>query len=118
MLNLVRRCGVVDWVDEVPKFHCAFPATLQRRRQCDPGGGMGVLTTVLANAWHISFDVAWLKDALVKRGVEQLDQFVFDTDQSFLNRVHCRLSTCWICYPGNDGPSLWDSINLAFIVFR
>ena len=23
---------------------------------------MGVLTTVLANAWNISFNVAWLKD--------------------------------------------------------
>ena len=83
MLHLLSRRGMVDRVDEVPQFHGAIAAALQRRRQRDPGGGVGVLTAVLADARHISFDVAGLKGALVERWVEQLDQLVADTHQSF-----------------------------------
>ena len=116
MLHLLSRRGMVDRVDEVPKFHGAVAATLQRRRQGNPSGGVGVLTAVLADARHISFDVAGLKGAFVERRVEQLDQFVADTHQSFLNRVHRRLSPCRVCCPGNDRPRLWDGVDLALIV--
>ena len=107
---------MVDRVDEVPKVHGLVAATLQRRRQGNPGGGVGVLTAVLADARHISFDVAGLKGAFVERRVKQLDQFVADTHQSFLNRVHRRLSSRRVCCPGNDRPSLRDGVDLALIV--
>src|SRR4029453_14812738 len=114
VLRLLSRGGMVDWVDEVPKFHGAVAATLQGRRQGNPSGGVGILTAVLADARHVSFDVARLKGAFVERRVEQLNQFVADTNQSFLNRVHCRFSAFWVCCPGNDRPRLWDGIDLAF----
>src|SRR6185436_6039220 len=63
MLHLLSRRGMVDRVDEVPKFHGAVAATLQRRRQGNPRGGVGVLTAVLADARHISLDVTGLKGA-------------------------------------------------------
>src|SRR5512138_3906043 len=63
MLHFLNRRGVVDRVDEVPKFHCAIAATLQRRRQGNPSGGVSVLTAVLADARHISFDISRLKGA-------------------------------------------------------
>ena len=116
MLHLLSRRGMVDRVDEVPKFHGAVAATLQRRRQRNPSGGVGVLAAVLADAGHVSFDVARLKGAFVERRVEQLDQFVADTHQSFLNRVHRRLSPRRVCHTGNDRPRLWDGVDLALIV--
>src|SRR4029453_6490192 len=88
MLHLFSRRGMVDRVDEVPKFHGTIATALQCRRKGDPCGGGGILPAVLANARHISFDVAWLKGTLVERWVEQLDQLVIDSHQSFLNRVH------------------------------
>ena len=81
-----------------------------------PSGSVGVLTAVLADARHVSFDVARLKGPFVERRVEQLDQFVADTNQSFLNRVHCRLRPRRVCRTGNDRPSLRDGVDLAFIV--
>ena len=116
VLHLLSRRGMVDRVDEVPKFHGAVAATLQGRRQRNPSGGVGILTAVLADARHVSFDVARLKGAFVERRVEQLDQFVADTHQSFLNRVHCRLSPRRVCRTGNDRPRLWDGVDLALIV--
>ena len=116
MLHLLSRRGMVDRVDEVPKFQGAVAATLQRRRQGNPGGGVGVLTAVLADARHISFDVTGLKGAFVERRVEQLDQFVAATHQSFLNRLHRRLSPCRVGCPGNDRPSLRNGVDLALIV--
>src|SRR4029453_10382970 len=89
VIRLLSRRGMVDGVDEVPKFHGAVAATLQCCRQGNPSGSVGVLTAVLADARHVSFDVAGLKGPFVERRVEQLDQFVADTNQSFLNRVHC-----------------------------
>jgi hypothetical protein len=71
---------MVDWVDEVPKFHGAVAATLQSHRQGNPGGGVGILAAVLADAWDVSFDVPRLQEAFVKRRIEQLDQFVSDSD--------------------------------------
>jgi hypothetical protein len=107
---------MVDGVDKVPKFHSAVAAALQRRRQDNPGGSMGVLTTILADARHISFNIARLKGAFVERWVEKLNQFVVVPHQSVFNRVHCRLSPCGFCCPGNDRPGLWDGVDLAFIV--
>src|SRR6185436_12884689 len=40
-LNLLGRCGVINRVDEVPKFHGAIAETLQRRRKSDPSRGVG-----------------------------------------------------------------------------
>src|SRR6476619_2578296 len=42
-LNLLRSRGMVDRVDEVPKFEGAIAGTLQRRRQRNPNGCVGVL---------------------------------------------------------------------------
>ena len=97
VLRLLRRGGMVDWVDEVPKFHGAVAATLQGRRQRNPSGSVGILTAVLADARHVSFDVARLKDAFVERRVEQLDQFVPATHQTLLNGVHRRSSSRRVC---------------------
>ena len=107
---------MVDRVDQVPEFQGAVAVTLQRRRQHDPGGGMGVLTAVLADARHISFDVARLQGALVERRVEELDQFVVAAHQSFLNGVHCRSSPLRVRHAGDDRPGLRDRVDLAFIV--
>src|SRR4029453_14567061 len=116
MPHLLSRRGMVDRVDEIPKIHGAVAATLQCCRQGNPSGSVGVLTAVLADARHVSFDVARLKGPFVERRVEQLDQFVADTDQSFLNRVHCRLRPRRVCRTGNDRPSLWDGVDLALVV--
>ena len=116
VLHLLSRRGMVDRVDEVPKFHGAVAATLQGRRQGNPSGGVGILTAVLADARHVSFDVARLKGAFVERRVEQLDQFVPATHQTLLNRVHRRPSSRRVCCTGNDRPRLWDGVDLALIV--
>src|SRR4030095_13754520 len=107
MLDILNGRGMVDRVDEVPKFPRAVAAALQSRRQGNPSGGVGVLSAVLANARHISFDVAGLQGAFVERWIEQLDQFVAGTHQSFFNSVPCRFSPFLVCCPGNHGPSLW-----------
>src|SRR4029434_4751849 len=107
VLRLLSRRGMVDWVDEVPKFHGAVAATLQSHRQRNPGSGVGILAAVLADARHVSFDVAGLKDAFVERRVERLDQFVTATHQTLLDRVHRRPSPRRVCYTGNDRPRLW-----------
>src|SRR5947207_4398126 len=73
MAHLLKRRGMVDRVDEVPKFRGAVAATLQGRRQRNPSGGVGILAAILADARHVSLDVAWLKDAFVERRVEQLN---------------------------------------------
>src|SRR4029450_1145992 len=36
VVRLISRRGMVDWVDQVPKFHGAVGATPQRRGQRDP----------------------------------------------------------------------------------
>src|SRR4029450_2677271 len=48
VLRFLSRRGMVDWVDEVPKFHGAVAATLQCCRQGNPSGSVGVLTAILA----------------------------------------------------------------------
>src|SRR5512132_620504 len=116
VLRLLSRRGMVDRVDEVPKFHGAVAATLQGHGQRNPSGGVGILTAVLADARHVSFNVARLKGAFVERRVEQLDQFVPATHQTLLNRVHRRPSPRRVCCTGNDRPRLWDGIDLALIV--
>ena len=87
VLHLLSRRGMIDRVDEVPKFHGAIAATLQSRREGNPSGSVGILAAVLADARHVSFDVARLKGAFVERRVEQLDQFVSATHQTLLNGV-------------------------------
>ena len=77
---------------------------------------MGVLAAVLADARHVSFDVARLKNAFIERRVEQFDQFVADTHETLLNRVHRRPSPRRVRCTGNDRPRLWDGVDLAFIV--
>src|SRR4029450_13352265 len=116
VLRLLSRRGMVDRVDKVPKFHGAVAATLQRRRERNPSGSVGILAAVLADARHVSFDVARLKGAFVERRVEQLDQFVLATYQTLLNRIHRRLSPRRVCYTGNDRPCLRDAVDLAFVV--
>src|SRR5262245_54364787 len=99
MLSVLSRGGMVDRVDKIPKFHRAVAITLQRRCEGDPSGSVCVLTAVLPDTRHISFDVTRLENPLVERWIKQLDQFVVDTHQSVLNGVHCRLSPCLIGYP-------------------
>ncbi len=116
VLHLLSRRGMVDGVDEVPQFHGAVAAALQRRRQGNPRGGVCVLAAVLADARHVSFDVARLKGAFIERRVEQLDQLVAGAHQTLLNRVHRRLSPRRVRCTRNDRPRLWDRVDLALLV--
>src|SRR5262252_3289553 len=99
MASLLSGRGVIDRVDKIPKLHGAVAVTLQGCCQRYPGSSMGVLTAILTDTWHISFDVTRLKKPFVERRIKQLDQLVVDTHQSVLNGVHCRLSPRRVCSP-------------------
>src|SRR5215510_1867823 len=99
IVSLLSCRGMVDRVDKVPKLHGAVAVTLQGCCQHHPGSSVGILTAILTDTWHISFDVARLKNPFVERGIKQLDQFVVDTHQSVFNGVHCRLSPCRVGFP-------------------
>jgi hypothetical protein len=75
-------------VDEIPKFHRALAVTLQCRRQNNPGRGMSVLTAVLTDPRHVSFDISRLKSAIIERRIKQLYQAIIDVHEPFLDRVH------------------------------
>src|SRR5215510_7354463 len=99
VLSLLSRRGMVDRVDKIPEFHGAVAVTLQRRCQRYPNSSVSILTAILADTRHISFDVTRLKNTFVERGIKQLDQSVIDTHQSVLNCVHCQLSPCRVGFP-------------------
>jgi hypothetical protein len=103
---------MADRVNEVPKFRGAIALTLQCRRQNHPSGGVGVLAAVLADARHISFDVAGLKGPL-SNADEQLDQLI--STRTNLPEPSLPTEPAGVRRSGDDRPSL-GGVDLALVV--
>src|SRR5262245_4098525 len=57
MVSLLSSRGMVDRVDKIPKLHGAVALTLQGCCQRHPSSSVGILTAILTDTRHVSFDV-------------------------------------------------------------
>ena len=77
---------------------------------------MRVLAAVLADAGQISFDVARVRGAVVKRRGEQKDQPVFVPDEMLVDGFHRLARARRVAGAGEHSPSLGDRVDRAGIV--
>ena len=81
-----------------------------------PGGGMGVLAAVLANAGKVALDVARVAQGFIERRGEEQQQAVLRAHEAIDDRLHGAAAALPVTGAAEHGPGLGDGVDLAFHV--
>ncbi len=114
--HFLRRVAVVDGVEQPEQCFSAVPLSQLGKGPHSPQRGVGVLATVLPDAWHIALDVTGIAWRLVERRGEEQQQLVVTPHEPFSDSIHRLCCARRVGRPRQDSPRLGDGINLAFAV--
>src|SRR5688572_31080770 len=107
-LDVSARGGVVDGVQEGEESRGLVALAEGGEGDYGPGGGVGVLAAVLADAGRVALDVARIEPGEVEGRGEEKREAVIGADEVRLHRGHGALGARRVGGAGEDGPGLGD----------
>src|SRR5205085_6720472 len=110
------RRSVVDRIQERKQFASAVAIAKMSVSDQGPERSVRVLSSVLAHARNISFDVAGIERALIKWRREKNHESVASPDKIFFDSRHCTRGAMPLSRAGDNAPGLHNRINAALFI--
>src|SRR5207244_580690 len=90
---------------------------LSRKSHSRPDGRMGVLAAVLPHSRDVASNISRIPGRFIERGRQQANEAQLRIDQVLQHGLHSLRGPFGLSRAAQDGPALWQKIDLAFGAF-
>ena len=112
-VHLRARACVIDRIQHREQLSGPIALAQACEGEDRPGGGVGVLAAVFADARRIAFDIARLERRLIEGRRKEQSEFGLLEDELFVNGRHRAGGAYRVRSAGDDAPRLRDAVDAA-----